>query len=155
MIPCFLSIFYQGRQTILQSLIVCFYATFVYPLWCGSTIGIYFLHCCPDCHVSCFVFFYYPIGNDVTAWRMTIGSFNNRSNISIKCDTFKHSALLTIILLFLFRLKFKLSFYCDAFVSFISNCTLNLRLSSVIILLVLMSGDVAENPGPCETRQPR
>ena len=82
---------------------------------------------------------------------MTIGTFNNRSNLIIKCAIFKHPSLLTLLLIFLFRLKLKLSYYCDVFFSFISDCVLNIRFSSVILLLVLMSGDVAENPGPCES----
>ena len=81
---------------------------------------------------------------------MAIGTFNNRSNLTLKCVVFKHSSLLTILCLLLFGLKFQTLYYSNVIYSFVCDCILNLEFSSVIVLLVLMSGDVAENPGPCE-----
>ena len=81
---------------------------------------------------------------------MAIGNFNNRSNPIIKCIFFKQLSSLSILFLLLFGLKCRVSYYINALSSFIVDCILNIQFSSVILLLVLMSGDVAENPGPFE-----
>ena len=86
------------------------------------------------------------MGNDVTAWRMSIGTFNNRSNLTLKCVVFKHSSLLTVLCLLLCGMKFQASCYSNALFSLVCDTIFNLEFSSVMVLLVLMSGDVAENP---------
>ena len=90
------------------------------------------------------------MGNDVTSWRMAIGVFNNRSSSISKCLIFEHPSCLMIILLILFNFKQRVASYCNIFCRFTCDSILSVDVSLVVLLLVLMSGDVAENPGPFE-----
>ena len=90
------------------------------------------------------------MGNDVTSWRMTIGVFNSRSSSISKCYIFRHPSCLMIILLMLFSFKQRTTYYCNVFCLLSCDSILSVDVSLVVLLLVLMSGDVAENPGPVE-----
>ena len=82
---------------------------------------------------------------------MSIGIFNNRSGSISKCLMFKYMSLLMIFLLVLSNLKQNVANYCNTFCSLLRESILNIDFALVIVLLVLMSGDVAENPGPGES----
>ena len=79
---------------------------------------------------------------------MSIGTFNNRSSCISKFYIFNHLSFMMILLITLLNLKRNIMYYFYTLGSILRDSILNIDFTLVIILLVLMSGDVAENPGP-------
>ncbi len=86
------------------------------------------------------------MGNDTLQWRAAIGNFCGKLHSVVLKYTF-HFTFHEFYLLWKKYISYTCTF-CKFFLTLVTESTLNIPFSAVVLLLVIMSGDVQQNPGP-------
>ena len=85
---------------------------------------------------------------DLETYRSAVGLFNNKIQaLYLRYEKFTSSFYVDFLMLLASLMKL-FSRSVSSSVKFILPCILNLEFSVIVLLLVIMSGDVLENPGP-------
>ena len=85
---------------------------------------------------------------DLETYRSAVGIFNNKiQDLYLRYKTFTSHFYVDFLMLIASLMKL-FSQSVSSSVKFILPCILNLEFSVIVLLLVIMSGDVLENPGP-------
>ena len=79
---------------------------------------------------------------------MAIGNFNNKLCFISMSQVFKSNTFFFELCLSLKRLKLGVNYFLYLCCKFMKESVLNIQFSTIVLLLVLLSGDIAENPGP-------
>lgn len=84
------------------------------------------------------------MGSSMVSWRMSIGLFYNKAYGMIKSTYLGKIVFDFSYLFFVFKFKKTHVLFCNSLV----KCIFSLERVTVVLLLLLLSGDVESNPGP-------
>ena len=82
---------------------------------------------------------------------MAIGNLYNKLCFITMSQVFKSNPFFFYLYLRLKRLKLGVNYFLCFCCTFMKECVLNIQFSTIVLILVLLSGDVAENPGPSQS----